>query len=137
MIRYPDPREGIPLRDYVDRLLFEFEKRINQRFDDLEKNLKRAAGDQKDALELARETINTRLAGMNEFRDTLKDQAGTFVTRAELVSTMGSLQESINSLKESRATLEGKASQSSVNIGYVASGLALLIALVSCILKFT
>lgn len=33
---------------------------------------------------IALESINERLLGMNEFRETLKDQQGTFITRAEL-----------------------------------------------------
>jgi Flp pilus assembly protein TadB len=37
------------------------------------------------ALVKAEKSMETRLAGMNEFRDTLKDQAGRFITRNELL----------------------------------------------------
>lgn len=36
------------------------------------------------AVELARVGIEKRLEGMNEFRETLKDQASRFVTRSDL-----------------------------------------------------
>jgi hypothetical protein len=38
----------------------------------------------KEAVENARVSMEKRLDGMNEFRDTLKDQAGTFVTKEQL-----------------------------------------------------
>ena len=41
-----------------------------------------------DATELARKAMEKRLDGMNEFRDTLKDQAGKFVTRSEVIAAI-------------------------------------------------
>lgn len=38
----------------------------------------------RDARDKALQSMEKRLDGMNEFRTTLKDQAGTFVTRGQL-----------------------------------------------------
>jgi hypothetical protein len=43
----------------------------------------RFAGSER-ALELATRELTTRLVGMNEFRDTLRDQAATFVTERDM-----------------------------------------------------
>jgi len=41
--------------------------------------------------ERASEQVDARLAGMNEFRDAMKDQAGRFVTRRELWAYLAGL----------------------------------------------
>jgi hypothetical protein len=91
-----DWKDGVSLKEYVDL-----------RFAD---NLR--------ALEKAERELSKRLEGMNEFRDALKDQAGTFVTREALDLKMGGLQKEVNDLKLTRAHAQGKASQTSVLIAY-------------------
>ena len=51
---------------------------------------------------------------MNEIRDQLRDQASTFVTKAEYRTAHDRIEEDIRSLRESRSLLEGKANQSAV-----------------------
>jgi len=55
----------------------------------LEKEVKLRAEQSEQALNKATQAMEKRLDGMNEFRDTLKDQAGTFVTRAEMLAVSG------------------------------------------------
>ena len=55
-------RYTISLKDYVDEKFRVIESQTEQ----------------------ARQTMDKRLEGMNEFRQTLSDQAGKFVTRTEL-----------------------------------------------------
>ena len=43
------------------------------------------------ALEIARESMTERLKGMNEFRNQLKDQAATFISRTEFESKIETL----------------------------------------------
>ncbi len=53
----------------------------------------------KIATELARESLEKRLEGMNEFRQSMKDQANNFVTRVEyktLYEKMEDLKEMVN-----------------------------------------
>jgi hypothetical protein len=55
----------------------------------LEKEVELRALQQRDALLTATIAMEKRLDGMNEFRDTLRDQAGSFVTRTELLAVSG------------------------------------------------
>ena len=66
-------REIVSLRDYFDGRLAELEKRIEQH---------RNATDR--ALDKAEQALGRRLDGMNEFRDTLRDQAGRMATQEQL-----------------------------------------------------
>jgi hypothetical protein len=55
----------------------------------LEKEVALRAHQSDEALRVAVTTMERRLAGMNEFRAALKDQAGTFVSRTELIAVAG------------------------------------------------
>jgi hypothetical protein len=74
--------------------------------------------------------LEKRLEAMNEFRSQLKDQASGFFTRNEHDQFSKRIEEDIRSLRESRAQLEGKASQNSVNIAYVIAGVSMIISLI-------
>ena len=76
-----------------------------------------------------------RLASMNEFRAQLKDQAATFVPRTEHMILHDRLDEDIRTLRESRALLEGKASQNSVNLATILSVIGILFGLISLAMK--
>lgn len=97
-------RDGVSLREYIE-----------SRLDAIEK-----------ATTLAYDSMNKRLEGMNEFRDALKDQTGKFATRDEVKLVVDRLGEDVRGLRESKANLEGKASQQSV----VAAQLLALIGIV-------
>jgi len=109
----PHSSEYISLRDYIDTRLV-----AEQR-----------------ATEKAHETMERRLEGMNEFRSALKDQANQFVTRQEFNVTRQLLEDDVRFLRESRATLEGKASQSSLNVTLMISILGFLLGLTGLALK--
>ena len=94
-------KQDVPLREYFDARLAAVEK----------------------ASTLAAATLEKRLEGMNEFRDTLKDQASRFVTRDELALQIKANREAINELRTFKDRLEGKASASSV---YVTGALAII-----------
>ena len=85
--------------------------------------------------ELARSSMEKRLDGMNEFRDTLKDQASRFVTRSELETIVEKIGSEIKLLNKSKDILEGKASQLSVNITLTVSIVSVLIAIIALIHK--
>jgi hypothetical protein len=98
-------KDGVSLKEYVDLRFSE--------------NLR--------ALEKAERDLSKRLEGMNEFRDALKDQAGTFVTREALDLKIDNLERDVSDLKLNRAHAEGKASQTSVLIAYGISLVGLII----------
>jgi hypothetical protein len=66
----------------------------------------RFAGSER-ALELATRELTTRLVGMNEFRDTLRDQAATFVTERDMVERTKAFDYRLQSLEVSRGKLIG------------------------------
>lgn len=104
-------RDIVSLKEYFLKLL---EVR------DREQEKQRAAD--QNAMEFARDAMDKRLEGMNEFRDTLRDQASRFVTREQLES----LKEEVRNLQKGVAVAEGKASQLSM-LAAGAMGLAALI----------
>ena len=80
--------------------------------------------------------LEKRLDSMNEFRAQLKDQATTLMPRSEMDIHFQSIDKDIRELRESKANLEGKASQTSVMIAFIISGLSLLLSLAGIAIKF-
>ena len=79
---------------------------------------------------LAAESLEKRLENMNEFRELVNDQQKTFLTKSEYDIHHGTLVNDIRVLRESKALLEGKASQNSVYLAYLISALGLIIAII-------
>ncbi len=102
----------ITLKQYIDSRVDALEKQAEMRADSLEK----------------------RLDGMNEIRGTMKDQASKFVDRAELTTFKEAVEKDLRILRESRAELQGKAEQSSVNVSLVLAAGGLIVSLVIAIL---
>ena len=86
------------------------------------------------ATNIAYGSMQERLAGMNEFREQLKDQAGRFVTRQELHSELEAIKINIRTLELARAELQGKASQTSVYIAYAFTALGILVSIIKLLL---
>lgn len=105
--------EYITLRDYFERLIAE----------------------QNKATGLAYQSMERRLDGMNEFRDTLRDQGLSFLTKAEYYTFKTRLEEDIRTLRESKAMLEGKASQSSVNFVTAMAVIGIVLSVVSIAMR--
>lgn len=105
--------DGISIRDYVD-----------QRFKDSQR-----------AIDKAEEAISNRLDGMNEFRDTLRDQAARFITREELGTILGKLQDNVNALQKLADIAEGKASMRSVVGAYALAIVGIIIAIIKAAAK--
>lgn len=117
--------DAVSLRDHIQALLDAQRAYYESRLAALEK-----------ATEVATDTLNTRLAGMNEFRDTLKDQAGRFVTRDELGVRLDRVQAELNELRQFRDQLTGAASQKSVNVALLFSILSLALGVLGVALRF-
>ena len=87
-------KDTVSLREYIDRIFRERDR----------------------ALKTALSSLNRRLKSMNEFRQTLSDQAGTFVTKTEF-----------NALKERMDKQEGRSSGFSAGWGYLIAAITVLI----------
>ena len=87
--------------------------------------------------EVSAAMLEKRLESMNEFRLQLKDQAGTFFTRNEHETYIVSIEKDLRVLRESKANLEGKASQSSVNIAYVLAAIGIAMSMIGLLHSFS
>ena len=119
--------DGITLREHLETI-------INSQKEYFESRL--AAMDK--AVNVSRVTMETRLEGMNEFRNSLKDQSGTFITRTELTLTFDKLHAEIKGLAGRieglelyKSSMEGKASQMSVNIAYLISIISIIFGIIN------
>jgi hypothetical protein len=81
------------------------------------------------ATAVAQASMEKRLEGMNEFRDTLRDQAAQLVSRHEFASIIDKLNSEIQSLREFQVAVESKASQNSVLFVAALSVVGILISL--------
>ena len=79
------------------------------------------------------EQLNKRLEGMNEFRDTLKDQAAKFVTRDTLDVIIDKLNVDIKNLTTAKDVLSGKASQNSVLWAYAVAVIGIVIGIIGLV----
>ena len=104
---------GVSLREYID---LRIEHIVN-------------------STELARLGMEKRLDGMNEFRDTLRDQAQLFVTKAELDALRSKVESEMISAHDFRIAHEAKASQSSVVLLGIVTVINLVIGVVMFALR--
>ena len=88
---------NIPIRDYVDTQIKWLDTIFRMQIETITKNTA-----------LASLQIDKRLESMNEFRDTLRDQAGRLATRSELETSNQALNERIKMLELSKANTDGK-----------------------------
>ena len=142
----------VSLKEYVDTRIEDLTTRCLCKISDMEK-----------AVVVATAQMDRRLEGMNEFRNQLKDQAGTFVYRPEYTAAHLRLAEDvqglrlgqsnfvtrvehqaihdrvdadIRSLQLTRANIEGKASMTSVFIAYGISVVSLIVAIIGLMDRF-
>ncbi len=78
--------------------------------------------------------LERRLEGMNEFRDTLRDQASRFCTRDEMNTLHKLVEADLRTLRESAAELKGKASQNGLNVALLISVVGAVSGVISTIL---
>ena len=116
-----DYQDGVSLRDFLCNKISNLDQKMELTF-----KLNQSAIDK------AESSMNARLESMNEFRDTLRDQNKTFITKSEHEY----LEKQIVDLQLSKAELAGKATQSSVNISYIIAISSILISVVSLIVIF-
>ena len=103
--------DNITLKEYIDLKVGGIEKATFTAYNSMEK----------------------RLENINEFRAQLKDQNATFITKAEYSAHMNKIEEDIRMLRESKALLEGKASQTSVNIALGISIVGLILTVLNIV----
>lgn len=133
--------EDVSLREHLETLVAELDKRHQQRFAAQQVALKDALLSQEKAvsaaLAAAKEAVvkaeiasEKRFDAVNEFRQTLSDQTATFIPRAEAMIKFDGLDKAIDELKTSRDTSVGKIEGSDKSWGVIITiitvGLAIL-----------
>src|ERR1035437_8777045 len=79
--------------------------------------------------------LDKRLDSMNEFRESLKDQSSLMLTRKEHEAYLQKVEADLRILRESRALIEGKASQANLNATFLLALLGTLAGLLALIVK--
>jgi hypothetical protein len=74
----------IRLRVYVDRRCDELQAQIDRRITEDQHHQEQRAANERRNIELAAARVDDRLESMNQFRDQLREQAGTLITRVEV-----------------------------------------------------
>ena len=115
-------QDNINLKEYINSKIIDMEKLFETRITSLEK-----------ATIVAANLMEKRLESMNEFRQQLKDQSNTFITRNEHGIQHEKVVDDIRSLRESRSCFEGKASQADVNKIRTVAIIGVIIAVISAV----
>ena len=114
----------VSIKEYFDNKVVELQKYMDLKFDSIEKSTC-----------LAQENLNLRLDSMNEFRNTMKDQAARFITREELSLMLDTMSKDIRHLLDAQAKQEGMATQKSVTIAYIISSTAIIIGVLQLFIR--
>ena len=93
-------------------------------------------GNIKESVKTAYASMEKRLESMNEFRDTLKDQAAKFITREEMEAKFETIDKQVDDLRMNKATLDGKASQQAVTTALLISLASIILGIIGIIINF-
>jgi hypothetical protein len=72
---------------------------------------------------------------MNEFRNSMKDQANTYFTKVEHEAWKEKIESEIQILREFKIILDAKASQRSLVYAYVVTGIGLLLSIIGLMIN--
>lgn len=117
-------------------LLDERDLRYQQRFDAQAQAIKDAFQASKEAISKADNATEKRFEGVNEFRQTLSDQASRFVTRAELEAWKDQATDRAAALAARIDRLEGKSLGLNTGWGYIVAAIAVMAGIAGIIVGF-
>jgi hypothetical protein len=106
----------VPLRDYLEASIQNLERYVESRLVSSDK-----------AVTIALQTLNERLAGMNEFRDALKDQVATFANKGEVAASKAEVERRLSVIENARSRDDGKAAVYGGIAGLVSSILGAIV----------
>jgi hypothetical protein len=100
--------ERVSMRDYLEGKVEDLRREFLAGVVDLRREIQSEVNHQKEAVAKAERTMNERLAGMNEFRDTLRDQAGRFITSDRLEEIKLALEKRLTYLELQMSNWQGR-----------------------------
>jgi len=140
--KYPE----ISLREYIESLFAEKDKRYEQKFNDTkiavdaalmaaDKAVAAALSAQKEAVTKAEVAAEKRFESVNEFRNTLSDQQRNLMPRSEVEILIKSLNEKLEMLKIREVTEQGKSTGISSSWAMIVGGIAVVSAIIALLLN--
>lgn len=124
-------QDGVSLKEHFDDRLKSLEHTMCLKITALADKTESTRQFNQLAILKAEDSINERLAGMNEFRAQMKDQTNTFVTATLFKNTQENTDSRINKLEKIAYIAEGKASQTSMLIALVGSVIGIILGLMN------
>lgn len=94
----------VALKEYLEHLVRDLDKRIDQRFLDTDRRYEQRAKAADQALDKAEQALREYKAGSNEWRDALKDANNRMATRTELTK----LDDAVQDLRRAKANFDGR-----------------------------
>lgn len=137
----------VPLKEHLEVLVNELDKRQQQRFEaqqvavkdaltSQEKAVAAALAAAKEAVAKAETASEKRFDAVNEFRQTLTDQTNTFLPRPEYNAQHKALEDRVTDLTDRINTKDGKSSGMDKTWGLILGGLGGIATIVGLILAF-
>lgn len=117
---------SVPLKEHFEKLLAEKDRRDQQRFDASTSAIDFALNAAKEAVTKAESANERRFESVNEFRATLSDQAGTFISRLEFESMRDTTSERIRELTARVDRTEGRSTGLSAGWGFLVGAVTLV-----------
>ena len=106
---------NVSLRDYVDMRINDLQKQLELHIAAIQQQLDRRIVDANHATDLARQQMDKRLEGMNEFRQQLSEQANRLITREEVqakqdayIPAINETQRRLSLLETTQANMQGR-----------------------------
>lgn len=124
----PEPHDHVSLREHVAEQIRAMDRYFHAKLEGVNYTIEKAERELQDRTDKASAELSKRLDGMNEFRETLKDQASKLATKDDIAY----IEKRLQSLERLQALAEGKASFTTI---LWSAGLSAAIAIALRLLK--
>jgi hypothetical protein len=128
--------ESISLKEHIERILGEMDKRYEQRFAASQKASSDALAATEKAIDKQDAASEKRFASVNEFRATLSDQAAQLLPRAEAQVEFKALRDRLDAITLRQERSEGKSTGLSAGWGYLVGLIGFLAAVAGLASRF-
>lgn len=119
------------LKEHLEAVIESLDTRYDQRFADQQKAVDAALQSAEKAVAKAETASERRFEAVNEFRATLADQAGHFITRSEALARADNNAEKIDALASRLDRIEGKSTGLNAGWGILVGAAGLISTLIA------
>jgi hypothetical protein len=123
------------LGEHFDIRLADKDLRDQQRFEAQSSAIAAALLAAEKAVSKAETANERRFEGVNEFRQTLSDQAATFISRTEFEAQLKSVTERVQELATRVDKTEGRSGGLNSFLSYLIAGAAIIVAIISWVTR--